>query len=64
MAAILDVIWGPSAYQRMVGPWKLDEKTAISAATWTLDVLRDAIAHGRRPELDQEGGDDGPRPPG
>jgi AcrR family transcriptional regulator len=49
-AAMLDVLWGVAAYERLVSAWALDPKDAISAVTWVMGLVEEAIRSGRRPE--------------
>ena len=49
-AAMLDMLWTPSIYERVLGAWRLDADRAIGAITWTIGLIEDAIASGRRPE--------------
>ena len=48
-AAVLDVLWAPAAYERIVANWDLDREEAIRGVTWAIDLVRDAIAQDRRP---------------
>jgi AcrR family transcriptional regulator len=48
-AAVLDVLWSMGTYERLVAGWGLDPADAINAVTWTIGVVQDAIATGRRP---------------
>ena len=48
-AAMLDVLWGVPAYERLITAWKLDGEQATQAITWVIGMLVDAIRHDRRP---------------
>jgi hypothetical protein len=49
VAAMLDVLWTPTTYERLIAGWGFDTDTATDAATWALEVLIEAIRHGSRP---------------
>jgi len=42
-AALLDVVWGMPAYERLVGAWELDGDDATRAITWLMARLTAAI---------------------
>ncbi len=48
-AAMLDVLWSLGTYERLVADWGLDQADSIRAVTWTIGLVQDAIADGRRP---------------
>ena len=48
-AAMLDVLWTPTSYERLVTRWGFDTAAAARAVTMTIDVLTEAIRGGRRP---------------
>ncbi|HEX5095807.1 MAG TPA: helix-turn-helix domain-containing protein [Acidimicrobiia bacterium] len=48
-AAVLDVLWAPGAYERLVANWQLNREEAIRAVTWAIELVRDAINAGRGP---------------
>ena len=48
-AAMLDVLWSVTSYERLVVDWDLDPKDAIKGATWVIGLVEDAIRDGRRP---------------
>lgn len=48
-AAMLDVLWSMGTYERLVADWQLDPTDAITAVTWTIELVREAIAQGRGP---------------
>ncbi len=48
-AAMFDVLWAVSSYERLVVDWHLDREEAIRAITWVIDLLREAVCEGRRP---------------
>jgi AcrR family transcriptional regulator len=49
VAAILDVLWLPPSYERLVAGWGMDTACASAAVTWAIDVLVKAIRDGARP---------------
>jgi AcrR family transcriptional regulator len=49
-AAVLDVLWGVSPYERLTTAWNLEGPQATEAVTWAIGILVDAIRAGRRPE--------------
>src|SRR5262245_306405 len=48
-AAMLDVLWNPVAYERLVTDWQLDPQDAIVAITWTIGLVERALHAGPRP---------------
>lgn len=48
-AAMLDVLWSVSAYERLVADWGLAPQEAIRGVTWVMELVEDAIRSGRRP---------------
>jgi len=48
-AAVLDVLWSVSSYERLVADWDLEPAEAISAVTWVMGLVEDAIRADRRP---------------
>ena len=48
-AAVLDVLWNVSSYERLVADWDLDPKDAVAAVTWAIGLVEDAIRADRRP---------------
>jgi AcrR family transcriptional regulator len=48
-AAVLDVLWSVSSYERLVADWDLDPKDAVAAATWAIGLVSDAIRQDRAP---------------
>jgi AcrR family transcriptional regulator len=51
-AAILDVLWSPMSYERLVTDWQLGPKEAIRGVTWVIDLIEDAIRRGEGPVPD------------
>ncbi len=48
-AAMLDVLWAPVAFERLVTDWELDPKEATAAITWTIELIQRALRDGPRP---------------
>lgn len=48
-AAMFDVLWAVSSYERLVVDWHLDREEAIRAIRWAISLLEQAIHDGRRP---------------
>jgi AcrR family transcriptional regulator len=48
-AAMLDVLWAISSYERLVNDWQLERDDAIRAITWVIDLVQDAVRDDRRP---------------
>jgi AcrR family transcriptional regulator len=57
VAALLDVLWTPPAYERLVGAWSLDGEDATRAITWLMGRLLATI------ETDDPPSQAHPRPP-
>lgn len=50
IAALLDVLWSPASYERLVGRWKLDGPAATSAVDWAMTCIVQALElHGGAP---------------
>lgn len=63
-AAMFDVLWAVSSYERLVVDWHLDRVEATRAITWVISLLEQAISDGRpppraRPEADSSPEDGG-----
>ena len=48
-AAVLDVLWSPAAYERLLGNWQLDPAAAERALTWAVRVVESAVRSGTAP---------------
>jgi AcrR family transcriptional regulator len=48
-AAMVDVLWSLSTYNRLTGDWALDAKEAARGVNWLVGLLTDAVAAGRGP---------------
>ena len=50
-AAMLDVLWSPVAFERLVTDWELDAREATAAITWAIGLVEHALHEGPRPTL-------------
>jgi AcrR family transcriptional regulator len=48
-AAMIDVLWAVSAYERLAVDWGLDRDQASAGITWVLGLVEEAVRSGRRP---------------
>jgi AcrR family transcriptional regulator len=48
-AAMLDVLWTPFSYERLVATWGFDAADAAAAVIWAIDAITSAIRDGNRP---------------
>ncbi len=48
-AAVLDVLWSPAAYERLVGSWELTPEAATTALTWAVRLVESAVRAGPAP---------------
>ncbi len=48
-AAILDVLWSVSSYERLVGDWQLDPDAAARGASWVIGLVSQALREARGP---------------
>jgi AcrR family transcriptional regulator len=48
-AAVLDVLWGVAAYDRLAVDWQLDPQRTTAALTWAIRLVEAAIREGRPP---------------
>ncbi len=44
-AGLLDVLWSPTTYERLVREWKLDEAQATGAVEWLIGKVVEAVKH-------------------
>jgi AcrR family transcriptional regulator len=54
-AAMLDVLWGVSSYERLGRGWNLDTEEAIRGMTWVIRLVEEAIRQGDRPPRAKRG---------
>jgi AcrR family transcriptional regulator len=55
-AAMIDALWTPLAYERLISDWKFDPAAATNAVTWALGIVIKAIREGSRPACKEEAG--------
>jgi AcrR family transcriptional regulator len=48
-AAMLDVLWGVTSYERLVVDWGLDPADAVAGMLWAMELVEGAAREGRRP---------------
>lgn len=48
-AAMLDVLWGVTSYERLVVDWGLDPPDAVEGITWAMGLVEAAVRSGHRP---------------
>jgi AcrR family transcriptional regulator len=48
-SAVLDLLWSVSSYERLLVDWQLDPEQAITALTWVIGLVEEAIRDQRRP---------------
>ena len=48
-AALLDVLWSPMSFERLVTDWELDPQDAIAGIMWAIELIQHALAEGPRP---------------
>ncbi len=49
-AALLDQFWNPMPYERMTNDWGMDLQQSITALTWVINLINDAIDRDNRPD--------------
>lgn len=49
VAAVLDVLWSPVSFERMVTDWELAPSDAVGAIRWAIGLVVAAIGDGDRP---------------
>ncbi|WP_428310105.1 TetR/AcrR family transcriptional regulator [Hydrocarboniphaga sp.] len=50
VAAVLDMLWNVPPYERLVTAWHLEPERATRTVTWVIDLIREAIREGKRPQ--------------
>jgi AcrR family transcriptional regulator len=48
-AAMFDVLWALSSYERLVAEWQLDHDEAVRGITWVMGLLEQALKEGSPP---------------
>lgn len=49
IAGLLDVLWSPLAYERLVRTWKLNDTEAIAAVQWLISKVIAAVDNNETP---------------
>jgi AcrR family transcriptional regulator len=52
-AAVLDIVWHPPTYERLITTWGFDAERASSTLTWLIGVIENAIRNEQRPPLSE-----------
>ena len=52
-AGLLDAMWHPATYERLVRAWQLDDETALGAVEWVIAKLVSAIQSGELADADR-----------
>jgi AcrR family transcriptional regulator len=55
VAALLDVLWSVSTYERLVADWDLGSTEATRSVTWAIDLIRRAAHDGTGPSATERG---------
>jgi AcrR family transcriptional regulator len=53
LAGLLDVLWSPPTYERLVGAWSLDKSEAAEAVQWLIAKVIAAVENNEPPTLPQ-----------
>ena len=51
LAGLLDVLWSPPTYERLVGAWNLDQGKAVEAVQWLIAKVVAAVENNEAPTL-------------
>jgi AcrR family transcriptional regulator len=51
LAGLLDVLWSPPTYERLVGAWNLDQGEAVQAVQWLITKVIAAVEDNEAPTL-------------
>jgi AcrR family transcriptional regulator len=51
LAGLLDVLWSPPTYERLVGAWSLDKGEAVEAIQWLITKVIAAVENNEPPVL-------------
>ncbi len=51
LAGLLDVLWSPPTYERLIGTWSLDNAEAIGAVQWLIAKVIAAVDNNELPTL-------------
>lgn len=53
LAGLLDVLWSPTTYERLVGAWNLENTEAVDAVQWLITKVVAAVDNNESPGLTQ-----------
>jgi AcrR family transcriptional regulator len=53
LAGLLDVLWSPTTYERLVGAWSLDNGQAVDAVQWLIAKVVAAVENNESPRRTQ-----------
>jgi AcrR family transcriptional regulator len=48
-AGLLDVLWSPVSFERLVIDWGIEPEDAIKGITWAIGLIQQSLADGSRP---------------
>jgi len=51
LAGLLDVLWSPPTYERLIGAWNLDNAEAIGAVQWLIAKVIAAVESNEPPTI-------------
>ena len=51
LAGLLDVLWSPPTYERLIGAWNLDNREAVGAVQWLIAKVIAAVESNEPPTL-------------
>jgi AcrR family transcriptional regulator len=51
LAGLLDVLWSPPTYERLIGAWNLDNDEAVSAVQWLIAKVIAAVDNNEPPTV-------------
>jgi AcrR family transcriptional regulator len=51
LAGLLDVLWSPTTYERLVGAWNLENTEAVDAVQWLIAKVVAAVENNELPRL-------------
>jgi AcrR family transcriptional regulator len=51
LAGLLDVLWSPPTYERLIGAWNLDNAEAVSAVQWLIAKVIAAVDNNEPPTV-------------
>jgi AcrR family transcriptional regulator len=52
-ASVLDIVWNPPTYERLITTWGFDPERASDTLTWLVSVIEKAIRNEQRPPLNE-----------